>query len=246
MAAITKNLLGVLACAAGGLAASAYGQLPVMAAEPGALTVHVDRIKADGGHIPPRYAFCVAAKEGHSKSGANRNPTIRWSKGPAATMSYAIIVHDPDVPSKFDDANKEGKTIAADLPRIDFVHMVLVDIPATFTEIKEGQDSDKVTPKGKPPGKTDHGVRGVNDYGKFMSGDMAGSYGGYDGPCPPWNDSIWHHYHFDVYALDVASLNLSGNITADQATAAMKGHVVATGSFIGTFSQNPDLFRKRK
>ena len=32
---------------------------------------------------------------------------------------------------------------------------------------------------------------------------MSGDYFGYDGPCPPWNDSIVHHYVFTVYALDV-------------------------------------------
>ena len=32
---------------------------------------------------------------------------------------------------------------------------------------------------------------------------MGGSYYGYDGPCPPWNDSIPHHYLFTLYALDI-------------------------------------------
>ena len=35
-----------------------------------------------------------------------------------------------------------------------------------------------------------------------------GNYFGYDGPCPPWNDAIPHHYVFTLYALDVARLDV--------------------------------------
>ena len=50
---------------------------------------------------------------------------------------------------------------------------------------------------------------GTNDWhGKvfydFTNNDMRGDYHGYDGPCPPWNDGILHHYVFTLYALDVA------------------------------------------
>ncbi|MBI1776557.1 MAG: YbhB/YbcL family Raf kinase inhibitor-like protein [Proteobacteria bacterium] len=221
--------------------ALAAPSLAAGAAKTAALRVSVDRIARTNDPIPAQYAFCVPSAQGHTAMGANKNPRIHWSKGPAGTQSYAIIVHDTDVPSKFDDANKEGRTISKDLKRIDFVHMVLVDIPAAMTEIAEGKDSDKVTPKGKPPGKTDHGVRGVNDYGKFMSGDMAGAYGGYDGPCPPWNDSIPHHYHFVVYALDVPNLNLSGNFGAAEVRKAVKGHVLGRGNFTAAYTQNPDV-----
>ena len=210
-------------------------------APPRALRVSVDNLKRTNDPIPDKYAFCVPKAQGHTDMGPNINPRIGWSKGPDATKSYAVIVHDTDVPSKFDDANKEGLTIAKTLKRVDFIHMVLVDIPPDVTEIPEGKDSDKVTAKGKPPGKTDHGVRGVNSYGSFMSGDMAGAYGGYDGPCPPWNDSIAHHYHFVVYALDVPSLNLSGNFSAAEVRRAVRHHVLARGEFTATYTQNPEL-----
>ena len=70
---------------------------------------------------------------------------------------------------------------------------------------------------------------------------MGGDYGGYDGPCPPWNDSIMHHYHFTVYALDIASLNLEGSFTGAEALEAMEGHVLAKESHIGTYSLNPEV-----
>lgn len=41
---------------------------------------------------------------------------------------------------------------------------------------------------------------GINDYSKWFSGDsqMQGQYYGHDGPAPPWNDSIVHHYVFTL------------------------------------------------
>src|SRR5690348_13658609 len=85
---------------------------PAAAAAPKKLSVTVEGIK-NGGPIPAKYAYCEAAKQGHTAHGGNVNPLVKWSKGPAGTQSYAVIVVDPDVPSVFDDANKEGKTIPA-------------------------------------------------------------------------------------------------------------------------------------
>ncbi len=197
----------------------------------------------DGAAIPETFAFCVPADEGHVTLGANRSPGIRWSGAPPGTASYAVVCHDPDVPSVADDVNKEGATIPADLPRVDFYHWVLADIPAGVVELAAGADSDGVTAGGKPPGATDHGVRGVNDYTDWFAGDdrMRGDYGGYDGPCPPWNDELMHHYHFTVYALDVPSLGLTGTFGAPEALAAMAGHVLAKGEWIGTYTLNPAL-----
>jgi Raf kinase inhibitor-like YbhB/YbcL family protein len=207
--------------------------------------VRVEDIR-NNGPIPAEYAFCVPSPQGHTTSGANKNLAITWSKGPAGTQSYAIIVVDTDVPSVFDDADKEGKVIKQSLPRQDFYHMVLVDIPASQTRLAMGADSNGITPKGKKPGATPNGLRGVNDYTGDMSGDMAGNYGGYDGPCPPWNDERLHHYHFIVYAIDVPTLGLSGNFTGQDARAATAKHALAKGEVVGTYTQNPELMKKTK
>lgn len=42
---------------------------------------------------------------------------------------------------------------------------------------------------------------------------MAGSYGGYDGPCPPRNDERPHRYVVEIFALDVGSLKLPEGFT---------------------------------
>jgi Raf kinase inhibitor-like YbhB/YbcL family protein len=191
--------------------------------------------------IPEEYAFGVPAEQDHMALGANRSPHLAWSGAPEGTKSYAVICVDDDVPSKMDDFNQEGRTIPADLPRIDFYHWVLVDVPASVTELAAGVESDGITQGGKPPGPTDHGTRGVNDYTKFMQDDMAGDYGGYDGPCPPWNDSIVHHYHFTVYALDVEGLGLSGKFTGADAINALEGHVLDKATITGTYSLSPDV-----
>jgi Raf kinase inhibitor-like YbhB/YbcL family protein len=199
----------------------------------GTLTVTVGTIKP-GGVIPPQYAYCVPAQQGHVGSGPDRNPAISWSKGPRGTASYAIITVDPDVPTVFDDVNKEGKTISASLKRRDYYHWVLVNIPASVTALPEGADTGDPSPK--KPGPTKYGVRGINDY----SGDGK-IFGGYDGPCPPWNDEIPHHYHFGVYALDVAHLAVSGNFTGPDALKAMQGHILAKGELVGVYSLNPSV-----
>jgi Raf kinase inhibitor-like YbhB/YbcL family protein len=207
-----------------------------------ALTVESSSF-GNGDRIPEAYAFGVPAAEGHAApAGGNHNPHLRWSGAPEGTRSYAVLCMDVDVPTVFDDFNTEGRTLAADMPRQEFPHWVVVDIPPDVTEIAEGADSDGITPRGKAPGPTPYGgIRGVNGYTQFMQGDMAGQYGGYDGPFPPWNDERPHRYHFRVVALDVDSLGLSGGFTVADAEEAMRGHVLDQAEWVGWYSLNPDV-----
>ena len=206
-----------------------------------------DSVKLDitafgiGQRIPDGYAMFVPAAEGHVRSGKNRNPALTWSDLPSGTASLAVIVVDLDAPSAGDDVNKEGRTVREDLPRADFLHWVLVDIPASLPGIPEGGDSDGVTAKGKNTGPSRYGVRGKNDYTGWFAGDadMGGVYGGYDGPAPPWNDERIHHYRFQLFALDVPTLGLSGDFDARQALDAMNGHILAEAEHVGTYTLNP-------
>lgn len=195
-----------------------------------------------GRPVPAEYAFCVPDPENHVALGGNRNPHLSWSDLPEDTRSLVLICHDPDVPSRGDDVNQEGREVPPDLPRVDFTHWVLVDIPGDWREIREGAFSAGVTAHGKPGPEGPEGTRqGVNDYTGWFSGDpgMAGDYYGYDGPCPPWNDTIVHHYHFTLYALDVARCPVEGRFTRDDVLAAMTGHVLAEARISGTYSLNP-------
>lgn len=199
---------------------------------------------ADGQKIPGEFAFCIPDAAHHVCLGKNLNPQFAWSGVPEGTQSFAIICHDPDVPSKGDDVNQEGRTVPASLPRVDFFHWVLVDLPADRWEIKAGEFSGEVVPRGKPGPQAPHGARqGVNNYTEWFAGDndMRGDYYGYDGPCPPWNDEIVHRYVFTLYALDVATLPVDGKLTGPQVREAIKGHVLAEARLTGTYSLNPNI-----
>lgn len=205
------------------------------------LSVTVTGVKP-GGAIPAVYAYCAPAAKGHVTDGPNRSPAISWSKGPAGTASYAIVLVDTDVPSSFDTANQEGKTIPAKMKRRNFYHWVLVDIPPSVTGLPEGAESTGHA--AKPVGPAKYGLRGANDYGVF--GFVKGTTGGYDGPCPPWNDTLAHHYHFGVYALNEKSLGLTGAFTGGDALRAMQRHVLASGLVVGVYSLNPDVSKRLK
>lgn len=199
---------------------------------------------ADNGRIPGALAFAVADPAAHIKLSSNRNPHLQWSAAPPGTKSFALICHDRDVPSRADDVNKEGRAVSKALPRAHFYHWVLVDLPPALTEIREGEFSDGVTPRGKKGPDAAHGSRqGINDYTAWFKGDkdMAGDYFGYDGPCPPWNDELLHHYVFTVCALDCAKLPVQGTFTGAEALAAMEGHILDRASLTGIYTLNPAL-----
>ncbi|MGG4775228.1 YbhB/YbcL family Raf kinase inhibitor-like protein [Paenalcaligenes sp. Me52] len=197
----------------------------------------------DGQAIPGEFAFAVPNAAQHVALSANRNPHFAWSNVPVGTQSFVMVCHDPDVPSRGDDVNQEGREVPADLPRIDFFHWLLLDIPANTTEIAAGSHSDGVTPRGKPGPDTMGGMRhGINDYTAWFAGDeqMKGNYHGYDGPCPPWNDTRVHHYVFTVYALATPSLLVNGPLTGANVLAALKtAPVLGQASLTGLYSLNP-------
>jgi Raf kinase inhibitor-like YbhB/YbcL family protein len=196
----------------------------------------------DGGPIPAEFAFCAIDAKTHATLSQNRSPQLAWSGAPAGTRSFAIVCHDPDVPSRGDDVNQEGRVVPATLPRVDFFHWVLVDLPPPVTSVAAGEFASGVAARGKPGPAAAHGARqGVNDYtGWFASDkDMSGNYFGYDGPCPPWNDEIPHHYVFTVFALDVARLAVDGAFTGGEARKAMQGHLLAQASITGRYTLNP-------
>ena len=196
------------------------------------------------GEIPIRCAFGIPDADEHLKLGENMTPQLSWSGIPESARSLVLLCVDPDVPSSMDDFNREDATIPASLPRVDFIHWVMVDIPAGDGSVAEGECSDGIVPGGKinPPGPPES-RQGINDYTNFMAGDpdMEGDYFGYEGPCPPWNDERLHHYHFILYAVDLDKTPVGERFTAADVLEAIEGHVVDMAKLVGKYSLNPDV-----
>ena len=78
-------------------------------------------------------------------SGKNVSPALSWSHAPAGTLSFALLVHDPDAPT--------GS---------GWWHWVVYDIPANVSSIPAGagDPTKKLMPAPAVQGKTDFGTPG--------------------------------------------------------------------------------------
>lgn len=107
-----------------------------------------------------------------------------------------------------------------DAPKeVPFVHWLVYNVPASAHQLLEGCGEHPVlqTPL--------EAVQGTNDNGSI----------GCFGPRPPRGDDP-HRYYFQVLALDKL-LQLQAGASRNQLLEAMRGHVVASGSCVGTFKQ---------
>ena len=191
---------------------------------------------AHRGPIPAEFA--MGTPEGF---GGNRNPHLAWSDAPADTQSFVLMCIDTDAPTDASTVGRDDMDIPVDQPRADFVHWVMVDIPASVHAIEAGRCSDGVTAHGKqtPPGPA--GARqGLNDYTGWFAGnaDMQGDYVGYDGPYPPANDLRTHRYFFRLFALRVPKLDLPAKFTAADVFHALQPHEITEAAIYGTYSLN--------
>ncbi len=102
-----------------------------------------------------------------------------------------------------------------DAPAGTFTHWVIYNIPAVSNGLAQA-----IAPT---PTLDDGAAQGKN----------SANHRFYDGPCPP---SGTHRYFFRLYALDTR-LDLAPGATADELRQAMKGHILAQGELMGTFSK---------
>ena len=198
----------------------------------------------NGERIPAAYAAGMLDASGRPTFSDNLNPHLAWSEVPAGTRSFALVCHDFDVPSRGDDVNQPDREVPADLARVDFFHWVLVDLPASLTQIGEGEFSRGFTAGGKPGPAAPHGARqGLNDFTGWFAGDPRnkGDYFGYDGPFPPFNDSLVHHYVFTLYALAIQRAPVEGRFTGAQVREAIYPHLLAAATHSGTYTLNKRL-----
>lgn len=193
----------------------------------------------NGQPIPAEFA----AGDANGFAG-NRNPQLAWREVPEGTRSFVLLCVDPDVPTVPELVGRDDVSIPLDQVRGEFVHWVMVDIPAELREIAAGSCSDGFTAHGKAQPAGPAGARqGLNDYTGWFAGDaqMGGTYRGYDGPYPPFNDERLHRYFFRLFALDIPRLPVEGDFSAADALRAMQGHVLAEAALHGTYTLNPAL-----
>jgi Raf kinase inhibitor-like YbhB/YbcL family protein len=100
-----------------------------------------------------------------------------------------------------------------------WVHWVIYKIPPQTRNLPEGiaPVEKPVPPAGVLQGK--NSWRGI----------------GYRGPAPPGGGAT-HHYHFKLYALD-EDLGLKPGLDRASLLKAIKGHVLAEGELVGTYSR---------
>jgi Raf kinase inhibitor-like YbhB/YbcL family protein len=200
---------------------------------------------ADGEAIPETHAVATPTSDGKAEmAGRDLSPHLRWSGEPEGTRSFAISVVDPDVPADRNRMGVEGLSLGDDEPRVEFAHWLVADIPARVHELPEGAGGDGFVAHGRLPEPPAAGaVTGQNGFRGLFEGnpDLEGTYGGWDGPFPPWNDDHVHHYVTTVFALDADSVGLRPGFTLEQFRAAIEGHVLDEGQIVPIYTLNPSL-----
>ena len=143
----------------------------------------------DGQQLPDAQVF----------AGGNTSPQLSWSGFPAETKAFVVTCYDPDAPTPS-----------------GFWHWILVNLPATVTELPAGAGTAE---------RLDNGAFHVrNDFGTKNFG----------GAAPPPNDQI-HRYYFVVHAIDVEALDVDADATPAVVSFNLAFHTLARAILTPTY-----------
>ena len=144
----------------------------------------------------------LSADYGFGCAGGNKSPHLAWAGAPAGTKSFAVTCYDPDAPT--------GS---------GFWHWLVVNIPATVTELPLGAGSaGGMLPAGALATRTDFGAPG------------------YGGPCPPEGDHP-HRYLFTVFAVGAEKLDVGADTSAAVVGFNLHFNTLAKAAIMGLFKR---------
>ena len=146
--------------------------------------------------IPERYA-----------EDSRISPRLVWSGVPEGTLSLAVSITDPDLPSEFN------------FPRA-FAHWLVHDIPAEIRELPEGASQTTLMPVP---------ARELNS--DFVTFQIRG----FGGLRRPWPRNRRHRYVFRLYALKAKHLELRGTADLQEFSAAVLPVTIDTASFVAYY-----------
>ena len=144
-----------------------------------------------------------------------------FAEGQPIPAKYTCDGENISPPLRWDTSPEAAKSFALiyddpDAPAGTWVHWVLYDLPATRRDLPEAVAAKEDVLGGAKQGR--------NDFKQI----------GYGGPCPPQGGA--HRYYFKLYALDT-ELSLKSGATKNEAEKAMKGHILAEGTLMGTYKR---------
>uniref|UniRef100_A0A372IQS1 YbhB/YbcL family Raf kinase inhibitor-like protein n=1 Tax=Paracidobacterium acidisoli TaxID=2303751 RepID=A0A372IQS1_9BACT len=103
---------------------------------------------ADGGIIPDPYTMNAGP--------AAVSPKLEWSHVPAGTVTFALILHDPDTSIRHSTQ--------------EVLHWLIFNIPGTATSLPEGVPATAQLPDGTIQGKNQRGTVGYMGMGAPAAG----------------------------------------------------------------------------
>ena len=154
------------------------------------------------------------------KAAALRLSSPAFQGGTPIPTRFTCDGQDVSPPLQWSGAPSETRSFALvcddpDAPRGTWLHWLLYNLPGDTGELAEGVPPQAQLPSGAR--------QGTNDFGNV----------GYGGPCPPPGRP--HRYFFRLYALDAPLSSADDSRAA--LDAAMRGHLLAESTLMGTYQR---------